>query len=94
MQLRAMHLALNRSVAVYAPPAWFPRAARTKVEQLEIAQLAVARTITKLLGTTHKEEVRHKANLQPLALLAEKEDKSSLAEHQPSNALDLAPVEP
>ncbi len=43
-------------------------AARQLLEQLETAQLAVARAITNLLGTTPKEVVRHEANLQPLAL--------------------------
>ncbi len=61
-------MALIRSVAAYAAPAWFPWAAKTNVEQLETAQLAVARAITNLLGTTPKAVVRHEANLQLLAL--------------------------
>ncbi len=68
MQLRPVYLALIRSVAEYAPPARFPWAARTNLKQLETSQLAVARAITKFLGTAPKEVVRHEANLQPLAL--------------------------
>ncbi len=67
-QLRPVYLALIRSVAEYAAPAWFPWTAKTNVEQLETAQLAVARAITNLLGRTPKEVVRHEANLQPLAV--------------------------
>ncbi len=45
-----VYFALIRSVAEYAAPAWFPWTAKTNVEQLETAQLAVARAITVAVG--------------------------------------------
>ncbi len=66
-QLRMVYLALIRSVAEYAAPAWFPWTAKTNVEQLETAQLAVARAITNLVSTTRIEVVRKEADLPPRA---------------------------
>ncbi len=45
-QLRMMYFALIRLAAEYAAPAWFPWTAKTNMQQLETAQLAVARAIT------------------------------------------------
>ncbi len=46
---------------------WFPWTSKTNVEQLETAQLAVARAITNLVSTTPREVFRKEADLQPLA---------------------------
>ncbi len=66
-QLRMVYLALIRSVAEYAAPALFPWTSKTNVEQLETAQLGVARAITNLVSTTPREVVRNEADLPPLA---------------------------
>ncbi len=66
-QLRMVNLALIRSVADYASPAWIPWTAKTNVEQLETAQRAVARVITNLVSANPREVVRKEADPPPLA---------------------------
>ncbi len=61
-----VYLALVRSVAEYAAPAWFPWISKTNVEQLKTAQLAVARVIISLVSTTPREVVRIEADIPPL----------------------------
>ncbi len=56
-QLRMVYLALIRSIAEHAAPAWFPWTSKSTVDQLESAQLVVARAITNLMGPTPKEVV-------------------------------------
>jgi ribonuclease HI len=64
--LRAIYIALQRSVLEYAGPAWAPWASKSHMDRLERCQLAAAKLVTRLTATTPSEAVLHEASLLPI----------------------------
>ena len=64
--LRAVYVALQRSVAEYASPAWTPWTAKSHITKVERAQLKAARIITKAVASSPREAVLKEAELDTL----------------------------